>query len=130
MVGLCAVDPSFLNRERISRPAIPRPRFEIKVSARWNFIDADSLECERLPGFANIGTASGPKKVCPVAASHYGALAIRIDQHRRLLVNRNFTRKVRPSILNNTRQKSQSAAHAVTLGEMRIGQQVLQMRNL
>src|ERR1022692_1353009 len=115
MVCLCALDLSLLNRESIGRAAVSCPRWEIKVPACGNKIDADFLECQRLSASTNIRRSRGPKKIYAFPVSHYRSLSIRLDQHRRLLVNRNFTRRLRPSILHDARQKTQRPTHAIPL---------------
>src|ERR1017187_9366904 len=130
MVGLRAINFSFFNRERISRSAVACPRGEVKVPAGRNSINADFLKSERLTLFASLGLVHGPKKVRALPASQHGSFAIGLNQHRRLFVNRNFARRFRPSILYDASEEDQSSAHAVTLREVRIGQQILQVRNL
>src|SRR5208337_773830 len=124
LVRARSLDLSFLHRDRVGNSAIAGPRREIKVSARGDSIDADFPECERLPIPANIGLARGSEKVCAFPVPHYGSFSIRLDQHRRFLVNRSFTRSFGPSILHDAGEETQSAAHAVTLREVRIAQNI------
>src|ERR1035437_3858249 len=130
MVGLRAINFSFFNRERISCSAVACPRGEVKVPAGRNSVNADFLKSERLTLCASLGLVRGPKKVRAFPAAQHGSFAIGLNQHRRLFVNRNFARRLRPSILHDAGEEAQSSAHAVTLGEVGIGQQILQMRNL
>ena len=100
------------------------------MPARRNSIDADLLKSERLALLASLGRLRGPQKICAFPASQDGSFAVGLNQHRRFFVNRNFARRLRPSVLHDASEKDQSSAHAVALGEMGIGQQILQVRNL
>lgn len=82
MIGLRALDLSFLNRERVSRSAAACPRTEIEVATGRNVIDADVTQRERLPGLANVGALRGLQKVRASAAAYNRCFAIRFDQHR------------------------------------------------
>src|ERR1039458_7787914 len=130
MVGLRAINFSFFNRERISRYAVACEEGEATMPAGRNSINADFLKSERLTLFASLGLVHGPKKVRALPASQHGSFAIGLNQNRRFFVNRNFARRFRPSVLHNAGEEAQSSAHAVALGEVGIGQQILQMRNL
>ena len=85
------------------------------MAACGNSIDFDFSEGQGPSRFTDFGPDCRTKKVGAFPVAHYRCRAIRLDQDRRLFVNRNFARRVGPSILHDARQKTERAAQLPTV---------------
>ena len=70
------------------------------------------------------------QKVRSLPGSDYRRLAIRFDQDSRFLVNRNVAGVVGPAVLHQARKKSQGPSHAIALGEVTVGNYIVEIGNL
>jgi hypothetical protein len=128
--GLRALDFSFCDRKSIRRSAIGFPRSEVEMTTGRDLVDADVSEEERFTGLANSRRTGRANKVSSHSASDDHCAAIAFDQHSRFFVDGNFARRIGPAIPHDAGEKNQSSTHAVALGKVRIGEQVLEMGNL
>ena len=92
-------------------------------------VEADFAERKRLGFFADVRFARWFQEIDAFAVANYDSSAIRFNEESRFLIDGNFAGRDRPAILHDASEEAEGTAHAIALGEVRIGEQIFKVRN-
>lgn len=122
--GLCRAEDPGVGGDAVAYASTTIPRGEVKRAGGVDTVHRNIQISQRCSGLAGLWPTGSLQKINR-AESNDGAISGCVDQQRRLFVDGDAARHIRPIIREDAAQESQVAAHAIASDKMRIADQPL-----